>query len=98
MNTGKDFSRNVNSFYGSAGGFTANVSLTYSTLLTGGLNITNNSASVTGTNSLFVTQLVVGDYVYYYDTTGAQQIAKIATISTNQTLTFIPAAPALGAL
>ena len=93
MNTGKDFSRNVKSFY-SATGFTANVSLTYSTILSGGITVPSAGTAVTGTGgTLFTSQLVAGDYIYYYDAAGVQQINKVASIGTNQTLTLTTTTP-----
>jgi len=58
-------------------------------LITGKITTSNASTSVTGTQTTFLSQLLVGDYLYDYDANGAPElIGKIATISNNTTLTL----------
>jgi hypothetical protein len=94
MNVGKDFSRNVKSFYNASAGFTANVSLTYSMTLAGAITASTGNATLTGTGgSLFANQLVAGDYIYYLDDIGTQQIVKILSTTNNQTATLTANGP-----
>lgn len=54
------------------------------TALTGTLAVTNGSTAVTGTSTLFTTELAVGDYIYL----NAQktQLGKVASITNNTAL------------
>lgn len=54
--------------------------------LTGTVTLTNGSTSVTGSSTLFTTELAVGDYVYL--NTQKTQLGKVASISSNTALTL----------
>lgn len=103
MNAGKDFARDVKSFYWQAGGspsstndFTADVTPdTYSIVLSGGITTSASSTTVTGTNTRFQTELKVGDYVYYLDDAGTARTLRVNAITDNTHFTLAANAPSV---
>ena len=66
--------------------FTANVVPSTNTVITGSVTLTNASTSVTGVNSVFTTDLKVGDYVKFSSDTSNSY--RIASVTTNNALTI----------
>lgn len=85
MNAGKDFTKNVKSFYNASASFTADISSTYATALTGSISNTAASSALTGKGgSLFTSELVSGDIIFYNDDGGTKRVVKISSVTDNQ--------------
>lgn len=64
------------------------------TFATGKITATNASVSITGTDTAFLSEFAVGDYLFYYNQTGDPVlVGKIATISNDVSLTLATAFP-----
>jgi len=94
MNTGYKFERDVKQLYHASvsdtgyvsTAFTANIVPSTNTFVTGAVTLTNASNSVTGVNSVFTTDLKVGDYIKFSSDTSNSY--RIATVTSNSTLTI----------
>ena len=94
MKSGYTFERDVKQLYHAnvsdtgyvSTAFTANIVASSNTLVTGSVTLTNASATVTGVNSVFTTDLKVGDYVRFSSDTSNSY--RIASVTTNSSLTI----------
>ena len=93
LNTGKDFVRDVKSFYYASSTFTANVtSDSYSTYL-GTITTSSTSITVTGSGTQFVNgslsqRLKVGDWIYYGTPTTPTYIGQVDTVASDTSITL----------
>ena len=90
MNSGYTFERDVKQLYHASvsdasyvsTAFTANIVPSTSTSVTGTVNLTNASNSVVGVNSVFTTDLEVGDYVKFNsDTSNSYRVTSVTSNS-----------------
>ena len=92
MASGYTFERDVKQLYHASvsdtgyvsTAFTANIVPTTNTTVTGSVTLTNASNAVTGVNSVFTTDLKVGDYIKFSSDTSNSY--RIATVTSNSAL------------
>lgn len=64
------------------------------TFATGKISVSISSQTVSGTDTVFTVDFTVGDYLFYYNSTGDPVlVGKISTISNDTTLTLVTAFP-----
>jgi hypothetical protein len=94
MNSGYTFERDVKQLYHASvsdtgyvsTAFTANIVPSTSTLVTGTATLTNGSTAVVGLNSVFTTDLEVGDYIKFNSDTSNSY--RVTAVTTNSALTI----------
>jgi hypothetical protein len=92
MKTGYTFERDVKQLYHASvsdtgyvsTSFTANINPTTNTFVTGSVTLTNASNSVAGVNSVFTTDLKVGDYIKFSSDTSNSY--RVTTVTSNSAL------------
>jgi hypothetical protein len=94
MNSGYTFERDVKQLYHASvsdtgyvsTAFTANIVPSTNTSVTGTVTLTNGSAAVVGLNSVFTTDLEVGDYIKFNSDTSNSY--RVTAVTTNSALTI----------
>jgi hypothetical protein len=94
MNSGYTFERDVKQLYHASvsdtgyvsTAFTANIVPSTNTLVTGTVTITNGSNTITGVNSVFTSDLEVGDYIKFNSDTSNSY--RIIAVTSNSDLTI----------
>lgn len=84
MNPGKTFAKHAKQFHAASTSFTADIFPTLTKILGTSITATNSSASVTGVDTRFLSDLSAGDVVYLDNTL----IGAVSTITNDKTLTL----------